>query len=273
MRVFEFSTQSQPDAGARLFGVEDAPPSEALTDTPAANLIGLHLKRPLKVIQRRPDVRFERTFRPGQLTLIPAHAETTCTTNGPTSFLHLYVGAGLLASAIDLPLTLPGRELFEDRVVGSQLLHMARVASLPGPNTALEIETCALEIWARLARKAPPRSRGGLSAAALARVTAMLHDLGETPNIGELASAVGLSPRHFARLFKVSTGKAPHVYVRDLRIERAKALLRDRKLRIVDVSLAVGFGNPSHFAHTFRQVTGLTPLEYRASTSGRALAN
>jgi AraC family transcriptional regulator len=49
----------------------------------------------------------------------------------------------------------------------------------------------------------------------------------------------------------------------NLRINRARQLLRETKKSVIEVALDVGYTNPSHFAQIFRRETGLTPSKYR----------
>jgi AraC family transcriptional regulator len=81
--------------------------------------------------------------------------------------------------------------------------------------------------------------------------------------LAELAAVVYMSPYHFARLFKCSTGLPPHRFVIRQRIARASAFLATRELSIAQISQMVGFATPSHFTTVFRRVTGITPRGYR----------
>ncbi|MGE5524597.1 MAG: helix-turn-helix domain-containing protein [Rhodospirillaceae bacterium] len=78
-----------------------------------------------------------------------------------------------------------------------------------------------------------------------------------------LASAANLSPYHFARTFKQSTGLAPQEYHRQLRMSKAKELLVQTPLSITDIALRVGYSSSQAFSRFFRRDTGLTPHEYR----------
>jgi len=81
--------------------------------------------------------------------------------------------------------------------------------------------------------------------------------------LAELSAVVHMSPYHFARLFKRSTGMPPHRFLVRHRIDEACALLAARKVPIAEIARSVGFRTPSHFATTFRRVTGMTPSAYR----------
>ena len=81
--------------------------------------------------------------------------------------------------------------------------------------------------------------------------------------LDRLAAQAGLSKFYFNRLFKSATGMSPSRYHMTLRMDEAKRLLRETKKSVVDVSLDVGYANPSHFAQLFRRETGLSPSDYR----------
>jgi AraC-like DNA-binding protein len=88
-------------------------------------------------------------------------------------------------------------------------------------------------------------------------------NLDEDLTLAELAAVVYMSPYHFARLFKCSTGLPPHQFVVRQRIARACAFLAAREPSIARISQMVGFGTPSHFTTVLRRVTGITPRGYR----------
>lgn len=78
----------------------------------------------------------------------------------------------------------------------------------------------------------------------------------------ELAAIAGVSRFHFARLFKNSLGETPMSYVERMRIERAKGLIQQGRLSLVDVALTVGFADQSHFTRRFHRHMGCTPAAY-----------
>jgi AraC-like DNA-binding protein len=91
-------------------------------------------------------------------------------------------------------------------------------------------------------------------------------NLDEDLTLAELAALVYMSPYHFARLFKRSTGMPPHRFVIRQRIMRACAILATPEASITQISRMVGFRTPSHFTTLFRRVTGITPKGYRTGT-------
>ncbi len=72
-----------------------------------------------------------------------------------------------------------------------------------------------------------------------------------------------LSRSHFHALFKKETGMTFIQYLNSLRCEKAGKLLITTDDTILDISLKTGFNNLSHFCHTFRDVTGVSPVKYR----------
>jgi AraC-like DNA-binding protein len=81
-------------------------------------------------------------------------------------------------------------------------------------------------------------------------------------HLTEIASTAGLSPFHFARLFRNATGQTPHQYLREQRLRRARELLRSSCLPVSQIGTEVGLPNHAHFARTFREREGLTPTAW-----------
>jgi AraC family transcriptional regulator len=108
--------------------------------------------------------------------------------------------------------------------------------------------------------------RGRLDRAQLRRVTDLIEErLGESLRLEDLAEAARLSPFHFARAFRASTGMAPHQFLTMCRMERAKSLLLASKTSVMEVAHRVGFSNLSHFRRTFRSHTGGLPSDLRSA--------
>ena len=87
--------------------------------------------------------------------------------------------------------------------------------------------------------------------------------LGESVKVRALAERVGLSQFHFARMFRRSVGRPPHGYLTDLRMERAKRLLRETDLPLARVAALVGYQTQAHFTGVFHREVGVTPRSYR----------
>ena len=109
-----------------------------------------------------------------------------------------------------------------------------------------------------------PDFRGGLPIRQLRKVEDYLSErLAEEISVGALAEMVDLSPFHFCRVFKQTTGMSPLQFVTRERISRAQQLIRETSRSLIEIGLEVGYTNPSHFAQVFRRTTGSTPTEFR----------
>lgn len=86
--------------------------------------------------------------------------------------------------------------------------------------------------------------------------------LAAPPSLEELAAAVNLSPFHFARVFRRATGLPPHAWVKQRRIEQARALLKSGCAPL-SVAMQLGFADQSHLSRQFKQAYGVAPGEYR----------
>lgn len=113
-----------------------------------------------------------------------------------------------------------------------------------------------------------PNSAAGerLSPGVLRRIRDVIERrIADPLKISELAATAHLSPFHFTRAFKGSTGMSPHQYITARRMERAKVWLRTTHLPVGDVAWRVGFSNTSHFNAQFRRHTGVTPGVFRTA--------
>lgn len=79
----------------------------------------------------------------------------------------------------------------------------------------------------------------------------------------EVANYFAYSPNHLGYLFKETVGVSFNEYVLTQRMERAKALLRNHKLKVYEVADQTGYKSLTHFSRTFREVVGMTPGEFR----------
>lgn len=137
---------------------------------------------------------------------------------------------------------------------------------LPQTCEILDRRIRQLRSWLAVPASPARRShlRGGLSPAALRRVQVFVEsNLGAPIHLHDLAARAALSPFHFSRAFKTSTGKTPRAYVEDRRIEQAKRLLAESSHSLAQVAVDVGFGTQSRLTSTFKRRTGFTPGRFR----------
>ena len=86
---------------------------------------------------------------------------------------------------------------------------------------------------------------------------------GEPLTLPLVAKAAGLSVSRLAHVFKAQVGMSVTAYLNMVRVNSARDFLTNSSMRVSEAAFQVGFGNLSHFNHVFRQVTGLSPTQYR----------
>lgn len=87
-------------------------------------------------------------------------------------------------------------------------------------------------------------------------------------SLEELARYVNVHPVHLSRLFSKDLGITFKQILTEARMEEAKRLLKDINYKVYEISSLVGYEKPRYFSELFRNVTGLTPLEYREKYKG-----
>jgi len=154
------------------------------------------------------------------------------------------------------------------RAIGSLLETEVRAGCLTG---RLYGEFLGMALAAHVLRTYavfPPRTveySGGLSMYRLRHIVDYIQaNLAEDNSLQALADLAQVSPFHFCRSFKQSTGLSPHRYILQLRIEEAQRLLKRTTLAISDVANRLGFSDQSHFTMVFRKFVGTTPARWRA---------
>ncbi len=206
----------------------------------------------------------------GEIILAPRHVEQWFRTED----LHLLVvriSDSALSAACDggkADLRY-GPKLVDARV--GELITAVNAERIAGfPNGPLFLDSAEQELAGALVdrhavrRRSAPTYGGGLTPARLRRVAELVHaKIEEELSLDEMADEAGLSTAHFSQTFRKSTGKSPHQFVLNHRVERAKRMLRAADMRILDVAVACGFKTQQHFARVFRQLCGASPTEYR----------
>ncbi len=148
---------------------------------------------------------------------------------------------------------------FADSRLGALVaaVHAEMVAGFPSGRLFLDsVRRCGVALVnGHAARHRPVQlSRGGLGPARLRRVRELIDAKIEAElSLNEMAQSVGLSPAHFARMFRKSTGETPHQFVLRQRLERAKAMLRAPDAQL-DVAVAVALRPSLALAQVFRDV-------------------
>jgi RpiB/LacA/LacB family sugar-phosphate isomerase len=113
----------------------------------------------------------------------------------------------------------------------------------------------------------PCEQEFGMPPRRLARVVEYIRNHLDQPlAVSALCRLAEMSQSHFSKLFKRSTGLAPHQFVLQERINRSKELLRQGNTKIVEIALGVGFENQAHFTTVFGNFVGMTPRQFQRSS-------
>lgn len=111
-----------------------------------------------------------------------------------------------------------------------------------------------------------PQIRSGLSPYALKQVKDYINqNLDQNITLSEMSAIVNLSEYHFARMFKISVGLAPHQYLMQSRLQYAAKLLHEKTLSIIEIAIKAGFNSASYFSQQFKNYYSVTPSVYRSS--------
>ena len=211
----------------------------------------------------------------GDASVVPAYTPHRGLSETDGEFASVFVDPLLLARASDVDgeasVELAPQFAAKDPVVRQIAGLLVGEAASETRTGGLYTESLAVALAAHLARSYPadkPSSSteqrlAGLPPSSLRRVLDYVGDnLVKDFRLEDLAKEANLSPYHFARLFKASTGFSPHQYVIRERVECAKGLLL-AGLSVGEVARLVGFADQSHLGRHFRRLLGTTPKDYR----------
>jgi YesN/AraC family two-component response regulator len=81
--------------------------------------------------------------------------------------------------------------------------------------------------------------------------------------LGDVAAVLNMNVAYISSLFHATTGVTFHHYLEELRLAKAKELLRDPLKRIGEVAYAVGYANPNYFQAAFKACLGASPSAWR----------
>ena len=213
------------------------------------------------------------TFETGEMGFFPRHMERWVGTGHQERLLLRISDAALRAAreGISGAVELGHWCKMVDVRLGAlvKAVNAERISGFPSGRLFLDsieqaIAAALVDAYAGRSRSERPL-RGGLAPARLRRVKELVHaKMEDELTLIEMAQAAELSPAHFSRIFRKSTGETPHQFVLRQRVERAKEMLSEAEMRDLDVAVACGFKTQQHFARVFRRVCGASPTDYRS---------
>ncbi len=240
--------------------------------------LGEHTIYLSKLVQgQAKDGQAQKAFPSRPIEIYPAHHAHKMRWQGDVEFIHLYLDPSFMQQVISEATKGRPVELLPQLKISDPLIQSLGVALISELNSNKEgsrlyAETAAAllsvhllqqyTVWKPVVREYVD----GLSRGNLQQVLDYIDSyLDQNLSLAELAALVHISPYYFARLFKQSTGMAPHQYVTKCRIKKAMQLLNQQELSILEITQLVGFQSQSHFTTLFRRFLGMTPTAYRNS--------
>lgn len=224
-----------------------------------------------------------RRLSPGEYNVIPAFEPYSARSPDLGDYLVVALEKPFFAAAaaeIGRPGSLSLTPVFggDDALIREIVLGLLAETNAGFADGGLYAESLATALAVRLVHlysaraDVPAEIGGGLGRRRLRQVVDYIHDhLADGVSLSDLAREAGLSPFHFARQFRRTTGLPPHEYVTRCRVERARELLVRPGIGIADVAVQVGFCDQSHLARHYKRIFGLTPANFARSVSRRNL--
>lgn len=207
---------------------------------------------------------------PGQITCMPPGHEWRFQVAGEVSFETIHIPRERIrgvAKRTSLAIASPDfRFAFHDAFVSACIEAMLGEARMPGPKSEEFIRSVTDSVVLHVLRSssAPISCAAPKPSDQVERTLALIESsLSKGLSLEELAEEAGVSRSHFARRFRAETGFSPHRYQSQQRIEKAKLMLRESRLSLVDIAIELGFCSQSHFTQVFRALAGMTPRRFR----------
>jgi AraC family transcriptional regulator len=256
-------------SGALIQATLGEPPGRLSLAGVPANVLMFNVSPVQGLVQKRDGRAFVSDMLSGDMTLLPRGVPSHWEWNSTCDRLDVIVPADVFGDGSSLDVV--DRFLFRDSDVEKICHLLYRQVNLASGPDHLYIESLVMQLAEALLRRHSTGSdqikrtpRGGITRPQAKRVLEYVEsNLSGEVTLRELAGIAGLSPHHFARMFKQTIGIPPHRYVMQRRVERAKAMLRSTSVSLVDVGLFTGFCGQSHFTSTFHRLEGVTPAEFQ----------
>lgn len=244
------------------------------------HLVVVHQGRPSGVEERIDHRVLRRHMSRGAVTVIPAGVASEFRWEEAPDTLHVYLSPSLVegvaaelgadADGFEVLGALGARDREAERIGASLLSELENGGLLGGrlyagaiaDQLAVHLLRRYSSLGTRDAARVEREPGGGLAKGALRQALDYVEsNLARGMTIAEIASVANVSPHHFSRLFKLSTGLAPHRYLIERRVERARGLLLEGEMPISVIAREVGFADQAHLTRHAKERLGVTPRE------------
>jgi AraC family transcriptional regulator len=218
---------------------------------------------------------------PGDICILPANTLHKCRWIDSTEFLTISVESKLInnianrlntAENIEILPIFAQKEPLIQQIGLSLLAELQSQESLDSFYVNSLVDILIMRLLKGYGRKIPKNFElvEGLNAFKLKQALDYINDnLDRELRLADIALSLRMSPFYFARSFKQSMGIPPYQYLTQRRIDRAKLLLSNSSLSILEIVQSIGFRTQSHFTRVFREYTGTTPKQYRQELGNR----
>ncbi|WP_282610389.1 AraC family transcriptional regulator [Pelagibius sp. Alg239-R121] len=202
---------------------------------------------------------------PDAICVLPKDYETVWTNDSYVSMFHVYFEQAELEALMGQRVASLEPVIFgRDQILQATVRNLILALDWDAGADRLVLEHAILSLLARVLGGALQEEAGaGLTAGQLSRVEDLMRsEPAAAHSIAGFAAELDISPRHFARCFKASTGLTPGRMLRQARVERAIDLIIAGQ-DLAEVALDCGYSSQSHLTSQFKAETGMTPGQFR----------
>lgn len=267
-------TSANLDWRGMLLEVHEIPSYESNDVFLQNDTVFLHLSEPVTVSWKDDEQVFSRDVLQGHVTIIPRWLRHSARCDATCRFLMLSLTPDFLADSVAEWGTSDRLELsfaysHDDPFVRELCLALMKELETGASGGRLYGESLGASLAVHLIQNYSSGKtrahdcRGGLAKYKLRQAVEFIHsNLAEDFSLKTLSDLVALSPFHFTRMFKKSTGLPPHQYLIKCRVKRAKQLLLSSSESLANIAVQSGFCDQSHFTAHFKRAYGVTPKTF-----------
>jgi len=264
------SSQKRPWRGLAVW-LQRGPAQELYLPRMAQHTVLIRMAaEPTRLVQVREGQTCERKWLPGEAVFVPAGQASFWRNDAGSHSLHINLDPSWITRMQGKNTHQPNlKSCFgkQDQVLyslGSTLLHALHSPSAMDARFADGIASALAVHLLENYSQQTEAPQGGLTRQQFSLIEDYIDEHLASPlPLEQLAGLVGLSPYHFSRCFKASSGLPPHRFIIDRRLERARDLVYAGKMSMLEIALETGFASAAHFTKAFTRHWGAAPSRLR----------